>query len=104
MDPLAMFKILPSVQEFNYENSDELMQDPENKFKVQFSSFILVAILQSLEEKFLQLQEHNTHFQFLYNRSSLQSISKEHIMKHCVDLQSLFTEKEWAKNRMHYMF
>jgi hypothetical protein len=82
VDSLAMFKILPSVREFNYENSDELMQDPEKKFKVQFFSFILDALLQSLEEKFLQLQQHNTHFQFLYNRRSLQNMSKEHVIKH----------------------
>jgi hypothetical protein len=109
-----MFKILPSVQEFNYENFDELMQDPENKFKSQFSGFILDEILQSLKEKFLQLRQHNAHFQFLYNRSSLRNTSKEHIIKRCVDLQSLFTDKEMDKadtdelqmveNRMHCQF
>jgi hypothetical protein len=81
VDPLAMLEILPSIRQFNYENSDELMQDPDNKFKVQFFYFILDAILQSLEEKFLQLQQHNTNFQFLYNRRSLQNMSKEHAIK-----------------------
>lgn len=63
----------------------KLMQDPENKFKVQFSNFIFNAILQSLEEKLLQLQ-YNTHFQFQYNRRSLQNMLKEQVIKRCVDL------------------
>jgi hypothetical protein len=72
------------------------MQDPGNKFKVQFFNFILDAILQSLV-KFLKLQQHDTHFQLLYNRRSLQNKSKEHVIKCCLDLQTLFTDEEMGK-------
>jgi hypothetical protein len=78
--------------QFNYENSDEPMQDPETKLKVEFFICILDAILQSLEERLLELQQHNIHFKFLYNISSLQNMSKEHLMKHCVDVQALLTD------------
>jgi hypothetical protein len=81
-------------KQFNYGNSDEPMQDPGTKFKVEFFKCILDAVLQSLEERFLQLQQHNTHFKFLYNMRSLQNMSKEHLMKHCVDLQALLTDKQ----------
>jgi hypothetical protein len=70
------------------------MQDPETKFKVEFFKCISDAILQSLEEMFLQLQQHNTHFKFLYSMSSLRNMSKEHLMKHYVDLQALLTDKQ----------
>jgi hypothetical protein len=63
-------------KQFNYGNSDEPMQDPETKFEVEFFSCILDAVLQSLEVRILQLQQHNTHFKFLYNISSLQNMSK----------------------------
>jgi hypothetical protein len=81
-------------KQFDYENFDEPMQDPETKFKVEFFNCILDAILQSLEERFLQLQQHNIHFKFLYSISSLRNRSKEHLMKHCVDLQVLLTDKQ----------
>jgi hypothetical protein len=47
------------------ENSDEPMQDPGTKFKAEFLNCILDGMLQSLEERFLQLQQHNIHFKFL---------------------------------------
>jgi hypothetical protein len=78
---------------FNYENSDEPMQDHETRFKVEFFNCILDVILQALEERFLQLQQHNIHFKFLYSISSLRNTSKEHLMKHCVDLQTLHTDR-----------
>jgi hypothetical protein len=81
-------------KKFDYGNSDEPMQDPETKFKVLFYSCILDVVLQSLEERFLRLQQHNTHFKFLYSISSLQNMLKEHLMKHCVDLQALLTDKQ----------
>jgi hypothetical protein len=80
-------------KQLNYENSDGPMQDPGTIFRVEFFSYILDAILQSLEERFLQLQQHNIHFKFIYNVSSLQNMSEEHLMKHCVDLQALLTDK-----------
>jgi hypothetical protein len=43
------------------------------------------------------LQQHNTNFQFLYNRRSLQNMSKEHAIKRWVDLHTLFTDKETGK-------
>jgi hypothetical protein len=79
---------------FDYENSDEPMQDPETKLKVEFFNCILDAILQSLEKRSLQLQQHNIHFKFIYNISSLRNMSKEHLMKHCVHLQALLTDKQ----------
>jgi hypothetical protein len=70
------------------------MQDPETKFKAELFNCIWDAILQSLEQRFLQLQQHNIHFNFLYNISSLRNMSKEHLMKHCVDLQAVLTDKQ----------
>jgi hypothetical protein len=74
VEPTFLKKILfvhDEKKQFDYKNSDEPMQDPETKFKVEFFNCILDSILQSLEERFLQLQQHNTHFNFLYNVSSL---------------------------------
>jgi hypothetical protein len=79
---------------FDYENSDEPMQDPETKFEFEFFSCILDAKLQSLEVRFLQLQQHNIQFRFLYSISSSRNMSKEHLMKHCVFLQALLTDKQ----------
>jgi hypothetical protein len=58
------------------------MQDHTTKFQVEFFSCILDETLQSLD-MFLLLQQ---HFKFPYNIISLRSKSKEHFMKHGVDL------------------
>jgi hypothetical protein len=63
-------------------------------FKVEFFKCILDAKLQSLEVRFLQLQQYYIHLKFLYNISSLRNMSKEHLKKHCVDLQALLTDRQ----------
>uniref|UniRef100_A0A8C5Q8G0 TTF-type domain-containing protein n=1 Tax=Leptobrachium leishanense TaxID=445787 RepID=A0A8C5Q8G0_9ANUR len=78
---------------FCYKAADEPFDDPAKKFKVECFFCILDVCINSLEERFEQLQHHSRHFQFLYNIQQLKDVPQETLMKNCLDLQDVLTDK-----------
>ncbi|CAI6358832.1 unnamed protein product [Macrosiphum euphorbiae] len=83
---------------FSYEQPDEPIINLKTKFKVELYFYILDVALNSLEERFEQLHNHCDNFKFLYDISSLKSITKNNIVKNCMDLQLLLSENENVSN------
>ncbi|KAF0769725.1 Uncharacterized protein FWK35_00022169 [Aphis craccivora] len=83
---------------FSYEQPDEPIINLKTKFKVELYFYILDVALNSLEERFDQLHNHCDNFKFLYDISSLKSITKDNIVKNCMDLQLLLSENENVSN------
>ncbi|KAL4083964.1 hypothetical protein QTP88_029280 [Uroleucon formosanum] len=83
---------------FSYEQPDEPIINLKTKFKVELYFYILDVALNSLEERFEQLHNHCDNFKFLYDISSLKSITKDNIVKNCMDLQLLLSENENVSN------
>ncbi|KAL4122325.1 hypothetical protein QTP88_014679 [Uroleucon formosanum] len=83
---------------FSYEQPDEPIINLKTKFKVELYFYILDVALNSLEERFEQLHNHCYNFKFLYDISSLKSITKDNIVKNCMDLQLLLSENENVSN------
>jgi hypothetical protein len=54
-------------RQFNYESEDHLVVEPKQEFKINFFFFILDKSINSLDERFEQLRNHNDIFNFLYN-------------------------------------
>jgi len=83
---------------FSYEQPDEPIISLKTKFKVELYFYILDVALNSLEERFEQLHNNCNNLKFLYNISSLKSITKDNIVKNCMDLQLLLSENENVSN------
>ena len=60
-------RIRRKKRQFDYEAPDEVIQDPEEKFKVEFYYAVLDKAKNSIEERFQQLEQYNTIFGFLYD-------------------------------------
>jgi len=86
---------------FSYEQPDKPIINLKTKFKVELYFYILDDLdvaLNSLEERFEQLHNHCDNFKFSYDISSLKSITKDNIVKNCMDLQLLLSENENVSN------
>ena len=58
-------------RQYEYEAQDEAPQNPKQKFKVEFNYTILEMVIQSVGERFQQLEYHNILFGFLYDISNI---------------------------------
>lgn len=64
--PVSQFSLRKRTQ-FSNECQDESITDARQKFKVEFFNYIIDVALNSLEERFNQLNCHSHAFKFLYN-------------------------------------
>lgn len=79
---------------FSYEQLDKLIIGLKTKFKVKLYFYILDVAINSPEERFKQLHNLCDNFKFLYDISNLKNISKNYILKNCMDLQLLISENK----------
>lgn len=78
---------------FNYENKDDSpLHNPEKKFELDF--FLIDTAINSLQDRFIQLNNHCSNFSFLYDISILKSWEHETILKHCKDLGILLSSND----------
>lgn len=78
---------------FAYEAVDEPVEDPERKYKIDCFYAILNVAINSLQERFNQLNDHKDKFRFLYDVGSIKTeFSKVDLRKHCTDLSTALTE------------
>ncbi|XP_053575281.1 zinc finger MYM-type protein 1-like [Bombina bombina] len=73
--------------QFDYEAREEAPQDPKQKFKTGFYYAVLDMAIQSIEERFQQLQKYNSLFGFLYDIYSIKKKSTEDLLKDCNNLE-----------------
>ncbi|KAL4119026.1 hypothetical protein QTP88_011899 [Uroleucon formosanum] len=80
---------------FNYENKDDSsLHNPEKKFEVDFFNTVIDTAINSLQDRFIQLNNHCSNFGFLYDISILKSWEHETILKHCKDLGILLSSND----------
>lgn len=79
------------TKQFDYEHEDEIIENPEISFKVNFFLRIIDQSLASLQERFTLLKEHMNSFQFLYMLSTSQN--KETLLRSCKQLQQKLTHE-----------
>ncbi|CAI6362922.1 unnamed protein product [Macrosiphum euphorbiae] len=82
---LNQFRTRRRKTHFDYESRDTPITDPKQNFKINFFHQILDNMLQSINDRFIQLEDHSKLFSFLYNISNVNNY--EHLMKCCKDLQ-----------------
>uniref|UniRef100_H3BAJ7 HAT C-terminal dimerisation domain-containing protein n=1 Tax=Latimeria chalumnae TaxID=7897 RepID=H3BAJ7_LATCH len=74
--------------QFDYKARNEPVVNPEQSFKVNFFYQVVDTAIQSVRERFSQLQEHSKSFSVLYKIPELSSSSREVLFEQCTDLQS----------------
>lgn len=80
---------------FNYENKDDSpLHNPEKKFEVDFFNTVIDTAINSLQDRFIQLNNHCSNFGFLYDINILKSWEHETILKHCKDLGILLSSND----------
>jgi hypothetical protein len=77
-------------RQFNYESEDHLVVEPKQEFKINFFFFILDKSMNSLDERFEQLRNHNDIFNFLYNING--EMNSKDLLKNCQDFQLSLTD------------
>lgn len=77
---------------FSYEHCDEPIVNAQKKFEIEFFNCILDVTINSVKERFLQLNSHRDLFGFLYDISSLKEVDSDTILKNCKDLHTLLTD------------
>jgi UDP-3-O-acyl-N-acetylglucosamine deacetylase len=81
--------------DFNYENkNDRPLHNPEKKFEVDFFNTVIDTAINSLQDRFIQLNNHCSNFGFLYDINILKSGEYETILKHCKDLEILLSSND----------
>nr|XP_047135365.1 uncharacterized protein LOC100212059 [Hydra vulgaris] len=78
-------------RQFDYEIQDEALQDPKEKFKVEFYFKILDTAIQSIAERFEQMRQYNSIFGFLHDIYSISSKSSAELLKNCRNLEEILT-------------
>nr|XP_047137458.1 uncharacterized protein LOC124813960 [Hydra vulgaris] len=78
-------------RQFDYETQDEALQDPKEKFKVEFYFKILDTAIQSIAERFEQMRQYNSMFGFLHDIYSISSKSSTELLKNCRNLEEILT-------------
>lgn len=68
--------------------------DAKTKFKVNFFFHVLDVSVNSLKERFLQLENHNFYFDFLYNFTNISDMPKNELINKCQNLEKILTEKD----------
>lgn len=76
---------------FQYEVPDETPQDPKEKYKVGFYYPVLDMAIQSITERFQQMEQHNNLFGFLYDIYNIKSKSASEILTDCRNFEKSFT-------------
>ncbi|XP_063819320.1 zinc finger MYM-type protein 1-like [Pseudophryne corroboree] len=84
VDPV---RISRKRKQFIYEAEDAPIQNPKEKFKVNFYFAVLDTAVQSVEERFTQMNQISSVFGFLYNVHSLQNRTSQQIMEDCCKLE-----------------
>jgi hypothetical protein len=77
-------------RQFNYESEDHLVVEPKQEFKINFFIFILDKSINSLDDRFEQLRNHNDIFNFLYNING--EMNSKELLKNCQDFQLWLTD------------
>lgn len=84
-------RIKKRKRNFEYEATDEPMEDSTQKFKLVYFNLLDVAI-NSIEERFQQLSYYKNTFGFLHSISKLTTWKKEDILKYCKDLEIILSD------------
>ncbi|XP_025408890.1 52 kDa repressor of the inhibitor of the protein kinase-like [Sipha flava] len=85
-------RLRKTKKQFDYENSDEINDDPEKNFRTFYFNVIADGALSSFNERFNQFQIYNNNFSFLYNISELRKITNDDLMKICLNLQNYLSD------------
>ena len=80
-----------TTQQFDYESRDEAITDPKTKFRIEFFNVIVDTAINSLTERFEQLQHHSSYFKFLYDIKALNTYSESDLLKCCKNLETVLT-------------
>ncbi|XP_067131588.1 zinc finger MYM-type protein 1-like [Centruroides vittatus] len=73
---------------FDYECEDEAPKDPADQFKINFYFVILDTALSKLEERFEQIKQHDTLFNFLNNLYNFLQMDKSIRFAKCKALEN----------------
>ncbi|GBN55112.1 hypothetical protein AVEN_138859-1 [Araneus ventricosus] len=89
-----LHRVRRQKRQFDYENQDESTIDAQEKYKIEFFCHLVDAAINSLEQRFSQLQHHNSFFCFLYHLHELKVVSFSVILANSLDLETILTDEE----------
>ncbi|XP_068233481.1 zinc finger MYM-type protein 1-like [Palaemon carinicauda] len=81
-------------RQFDYEGEDTPVQKAKVNFKFNFYFAVLDITINSVLERFQQLQRMKSVFGFLYDVKSLNGITNTQLMEHCTKLETALQDGE----------
>ncbi|XP_065639653.1 uncharacterized protein LOC136072375 [Hydra vulgaris] len=91
---VSTIRIRKKKGHFDYESNDLPIIGSQQNYKVNFFFYILDTAINSIDERFEQLELHVEKFQVLYNIYKLKSENKTNILKNCMDLHLLLADTD----------
>jgi hypothetical protein len=89
---------------FGYEGEDEPVTDPQQKLKVYFFNQILDSAIQSVNERFTQLEEQGSVFSILYNIPTIKDMDTAALTRDCATLETALTYGDSRDMDAKYLF
>ncbi|GBM36777.1 hypothetical protein AVEN_273811-1 [Araneus ventricosus] len=80
-------------RQFDYENQDDPIINAQENYKIEFFYHLVDTAINSSEQRFSQLQHHNSYFCFLYHIYELKD-GNSIILASCKDLETILTDGE----------
>lgn len=87
-------RVRKAKRQFEYEGIDNPIRDAKEKFKVEFYYRCLDTAINSVEERFEQLQNVRSIFGFICNIYDLRTKTEPYIRKHCLTLEKALQHGE----------
>ncbi|GBN44970.1 hypothetical protein AVEN_97276-1 [Araneus ventricosus] len=81
-------------RQFDYENQDEPIIDEQEKYKIESIYHPIDTSINSLEQRFSQMQHHNSYFCFSHHIYELKYVSSSVILANCKYLKTPLTDGE----------
>ena len=81
-------------RQFDYEAPDEPVDDPKQNYKVNFYFAILDVAIQSIDERFHQLNHYSSLFGFLYDIHEVSDKPTEDVLSDCKSLEKLLEHED----------
>ncbi|GBO26934.1 hypothetical protein AVEN_269373-1 [Araneus ventricosus] len=93
-ESIPRHRIRRRKRQFDYENLDEPIIDTQEKYRIEFFYHLVDNAVNSLEQRFSQLQHYNSYFCFPYHIHELKDVSSSVILTNQKYLKTILTDGE----------
>ncbi|EFN66946.1 hypothetical protein EAG_00392, partial [Camponotus floridanus] len=85
-------RVARSKRPFDYESVDDPIRNEEEQFRIEYFLLVTDQAIASFKERFKLYEDLRNNFGFLYDFRKIKTISKEDLMKNCMDFHNILQD------------